>query len=157
MKQTPKTFKELFANTGIEPTTDESGNVHYNFKATLKEEPKQDLEKEMFELEQELDIPSHLRWHNSKPKKETTLEEAAERFRSKNPGTMQGGNNTKILNAFIAGAKWKQEQDKNKYSEEDIAKAFDEGVAYETQGKLIRGKEWIKTHKKEWFEQFKNK
>lgn len=39
--ETPKTFKELFANTGIEPTTDESGNTHYNFKATLKEEPKQ--------------------------------------------------------------------------------------------------------------------
>lgn len=37
--ETPKTFKELFANTGIEPTTDESGNTHYNFKATLKEEP----------------------------------------------------------------------------------------------------------------------
>jgi hypothetical protein len=36
--ETPKTFKELFANTGIEPTTDESGNTNYNFKATLKEE-----------------------------------------------------------------------------------------------------------------------
>jgi hypothetical protein len=34
-------------------------------------EPKQDLEKEIFESEQELDIPSHLRWHNSKPKQET--------------------------------------------------------------------------------------
>lgn len=32
--------------------------------------PKQYLEKEMFELEQELDILSHLRWHNSKPKQE---------------------------------------------------------------------------------------
>jgi hypothetical protein len=39
--ETPKTFKELFANTGIEPTTDESGNTHYSFKATMKEEPKQ--------------------------------------------------------------------------------------------------------------------
>jgi hypothetical protein len=36
-KGTPKTFKELFANTGIEPTTDESGNIQYNFKATMKE------------------------------------------------------------------------------------------------------------------------
>jgi hypothetical protein len=31
-----------------------------------KETPKQNLEKDMFELEQELDIPSHLRFHNSK-------------------------------------------------------------------------------------------
>jgi hypothetical protein len=31
-----------------------------------QEETKQDLEKEIFELEQELDIPSHLKFHNSK-------------------------------------------------------------------------------------------
>jgi hypothetical protein len=34
-----KTFKELFAGTGIEPTTDENGGVHYKFNATLKKEP----------------------------------------------------------------------------------------------------------------------
>jgi hypothetical protein len=37
-----RTFKELFANTGIKPTTDENGNIQYNFKATMKEEPKQE-------------------------------------------------------------------------------------------------------------------
>ena len=47
--ETPKTFKELFANTGIEPTTDESGNTHYNFKATLKEKPKQETLEEASE------------------------------------------------------------------------------------------------------------
>ena len=46
-----------------------------------------------------------------------TLEEAAEKFRSNNPGTMQGGNNTKILNAFKNGAKWQQEQDSNWFNE----------------------------------------
>lgn len=51
--------------------------------------------------------------------KQETLEEAAEKFRSNNPGTMQGGNNTKILNAFKNGAKWQQERS---YSEEDINK-----------------------------------
>jgi hypothetical protein len=34
-----KTFKELFAGTGIEPTTNENGGVEYNFNATLKKEP----------------------------------------------------------------------------------------------------------------------
>lgn len=34
-----KTFKELFAGTGIEPTTNENGGVDYNFNATLKKEP----------------------------------------------------------------------------------------------------------------------
>lgn len=33
------------------------------------------LEKEIFEMEEELGVPSHLRWHNSKPKQET-LEES---------------------------------------------------------------------------------
>ena len=39
-----KTFKELFANTGIEPITDENGGVHYNFNATLKKEPMKEIE-----------------------------------------------------------------------------------------------------------------
>jgi hypothetical protein len=53
-------------------------------------------------------------------KQQETLEEAAEKFRSENPGTMGGGNNTKILNAFIAGAKWQQEQDKKMYNEMQV-------------------------------------
>jgi len=50
--------------------------LHKKIINGFQEEPKQDLEKEMFELEEQLDIPSHLRWHNSKPKQETTFEEA---------------------------------------------------------------------------------
>ena len=59
-----------------EVKVEDYGNI-YNFRYLIlipKEEPKQELEKEMFELEQELDIPSHLRWHNSKPKLETIKE-----------------------------------------------------------------------------------
>lgn len=48
-----------------------------------KEEAKQELEKEMFELEQELDIPSNLRWHNSKPKQET-IEDIEDLYLMKN-------------------------------------------------------------------------
>ena len=51
-----------------------------------------------------------------------TLEEAAEKFRSNNPGTMQGGNNTKILNAFKNGAKWQAER---MYSEEELQQKID--------------------------------
>jgi hypothetical protein len=79
--------------------------------------------------------------------KQETLEEVAKNY-------SKGWGEYDDKKAFIAGAKWQQDK---MYSEEDIAKAFDEGVAYETQGKLIKGKEWVKTHKKEWFEQFKNK
>ena len=61
-------------------------------------EPKQDLEKEIFESEQELDIPSHLRWHNSKPKQET-LEDFIKR-ESKSGNESVG---------IVKGAKWQQE------------------------------------------------
>jgi hypothetical protein len=47
-----------------------ASDCHIKTTIGIISEPKQDLEKEMFELEQELDIPSHLRWHNSKPKQE---------------------------------------------------------------------------------------
>ena len=60
-----------------------------------------------------------------------TLEEAAEKFRSNNPGTMQGGNNTKILNAFKNGAKWQAER---MYSEEDMIKAIKFGELYQKSG-----------------------
>ena len=44
-----KTFKELFAGTGIEPTTDENGGVHYNFNATLNKEPMKTAMQELIE------------------------------------------------------------------------------------------------------------
>jgi hypothetical protein len=50
-----------------------------------------------------------------------------------------------------------QELRKELYSEEDIARAFNEGMACETMGKYIKGEDWVKTHKKEWFEQHKRK
>ena len=55
---------------------------------------------------------------------------------------------------FIEGAKWQAER---MYSEEEIAIAFNEGQAYSVTGKLVDGEDWVKTHKKEWFEQHKNK
>ena len=76
-----------------------------------------------------------------------TLEEAAEKFRSNNPGTMQGGNNTKILNAVKNGAKWQAER---MYSEEEVKEIL-----------FHRETHYMKTahhlHINEWFEQFKKK
>jgi hypothetical protein len=76
-----------------------------------QEEPKQELEKELFELEQELDIPSHLRWHNSKPKQETVEEIAA---------NLADPNLCKTDN-WIAGANWMAER---MYSEEEVMDMF---------------------------------
>ena len=77
-----------------------------------------------------------------------TLEEAAEKFRNENPGTMQGGNNTKIIKAFIEGAKWQQEQDKKLYSEEEV---------FELLENLVETFNPPTDHLREWFEQFKKK
>jgi len=54
----------------------------------------------------------------------------------------------------IKFSKW---QEQRMYSEEEVAIAFNEGQAYSVTGKLVDGKEWVKTHKKEWFNKFKKK
>ena len=95
-----------------------------------------------------------------------TLEEAAEKFRSNNPGTMQGGNNTKILNAFKNGAKWQQERS---YSEEDLKNAFDSAREFNSldgvvdvhivlpMGGDMSDLQPLHFTFDEWFEQFKKK
>ena len=83
-----------------------------------------------------------------------TLEEAAEKFRSNNPGTMQGGNNTKILNAFKNGAKWQAER---MYSEEDLISLLEFNYKKETNQLGTLRKDYSQKIVKEWFEQFKKK
>ena len=86
-----------------------------------------------------------------------TLEEAAEKFRSNNPGTMQGGNNTKILNAFKNGAKWQQER---MYSEDDMIMFADFFHNYK---ELLKREKWeiLEMSKedifKKWIEKVKKK
>ena len=99
-----------------------------------------------------------------------TLEEAAEKFRSNNPGTMQGGNNTKILNAFKNGAKWQQEQEKIT-TDDAYNEGFENGKHWQQERSYskeevfnILTKFWMwstlhttKEHLIKWFEQFKKK
>ena len=113
-----------------------------------KEEPKQDLEKEMFELEQELDIPSHLRWHNSKPKQET-LEKAAE---NDSEYLADWEDKTMYKRGFIEGAEWQQKQTYRE-KEENLLKmlhkfGFDYAYNYKGEKTIY---EWIP----EWFEEYK--
>ncbi len=53
-----------------------------------------------------------------------TLEEAAESRYGTDMDSIRGSNvydlNTDLKRGFIEGAKWQQEQDKNKYSEEEV-------------------------------------
>jgi hypothetical protein len=68
-----------------------------------------------------------------------TLEEAAERFYT-TEDTQRDCN-------FIEGAKWQQEQDKNKYSEEEVKFIVSEAL----QSALVT------VDLEQWFEQFKKK
>jgi hypothetical protein len=72
--------------------------------------------------------------------KKTIIEEAAEKFTQ-----IWFQNNAFTKDLFIEGAKWQQEQDKNKYSEEDMREAYKYGRIYDM------------LDFDEWFEQFKNK
>jgi len=58
------------------------------------------------------------------------------------------------LDLFLKGMQHQKEQDKNKYSEEDLEKAFFHGWIY---AKDIKYTYKFPKAKKEWFEQFKNK
>jgi len=159
-----------------------------NYKIIIpQEEVRQELEKEMFELEQELDIPSNLRWHNSKPKqelergitithvgKQQTLEEVAERWNEKQT-TLEFGkphNAPNRIKSFIAGAKsdgardywfkqFQQEQDKNKYSEEEVFQltldALDLGMKIRQNQLNGHSDKSGKELHSEWFEQLKKK
>ena len=133
--ETPKTFKELFANTGIEPTTDESGNTHYNFKASMKDT----LGKEFYESADK----------TIKVTKQETLEEVAEKYAE--PYRCPATNENEyckhdIISAFNKGAKWQQERS---YSEEEVYHILAEHTA-----ELFKGSKMTLT---EWFDNIKKK
>ena len=124
-------------------------NFNQGYKIIIpKEEPKQELEEELFELEQELDIPSSMRWHNSKPNQEP-LEEAAHRILTqygiKSIGQSIGV--IKVQELMVEMAKWQQER---MYSEKEVIDLLVEMNSWPT---TFEGKEDIT----EWFNQFKNK
>ena len=86
-------------------------------------------------------------------KKQETLEEAIKRLYPDN--IIKLGNETSYNSAlikrkdFIEGAKWQKEQDKNKYSKEEVSRIITSCKEY-----LSFGDEF---NEKEWFEQFKKK
>ena len=68
-------------------------------------------------------------------KNKETLEEAAETYASKIWDCSDSNEKTLYTNckkAFEKGAKWQQEQDKSKYSEEDMRKSFMAGIKCES-------------------------
>ena len=81
---------------------------------------------------------------------EETLEEAILRIKSENEHYIDEV-------AFELGAKWQQEQDKNKYSEEDLISLLEFNYKKETNGLGTLRKDYSQKIIKEWFEQNKKK
>ena len=84
--------------------------------------------------------------------KQETLQEVAKRY-ANNEIKDRGNDNDKLICSidFIEGAKWNEEQNKNKYSDEDMKLSFDAGLRKAHSSKK-HSECW-----KEWFEQYKKK
>ena len=87
--------------------------------------------------------------------KQETLEEAADSY-SSNPIFRMGTPRQDIKRGFELGAKYQQEQEKNKYSEEEVRNAIDYGANLGLEQDIGNSFEWTRKQNK-WFEQFKKK
>jgi hypothetical protein len=84
--------------------------------------------------------------------KQETLHEVALEFAKDHHEMYETSNLGSMHFGFIEGAKWQQEQDKNKFSEEDMKSSFQVGfnVGYndEESPSYLTFEEWIKEYKK---------
>ena len=115
--------------------------TNIGFESWRKEEPKQDAINYSLNA---FKVPKEY-FGKEEPKQET-LKEVAKRL----------SNTTDEFNQFVAGAKWQQEQDKTKYSEEEVfelLKKFAPHIRYNHKELPHTWQQVVK----EWFEQFKNK
>ena len=103
------------------------------------------LSEPLQELERGIDIT-----HVGEPKKET-IEQAAKTYRNTIPNSTYGDEL-----GFIDGAKWQQEQDKNKFSEEEVMNILINSLH---SVELKDNKDYSKIYNgmKDWFEQYKKK
>jgi hypothetical protein len=88
--------------------------------------------------------------------KQETLEEVAERFYGEEEIVNDYDISGYLQSAFLTGAKLQQEQDKNKYSEEDMKLAFEAGHKKGFSG-YPNTENWKELSFEEWFEKFKKK
>jgi hypothetical protein len=131
--------------------------AEYYENVPLVEEPKQEtIEKDPCNfcgktLREQMKGCNEITCYRQFLNKQETLEEVAEKYAEHQlTGIDDKFSKFECINDFISGAKWQQEQDKNKYSEEEVLD-------------LLHRRSFHLTHKKdtkttkEWFEQFKKK
>ena len=89
--------------------------------------------------------------------KEETLEDAAEKYRDYWLETR----GLTLTDTFIAGAQWQQEQDKNKYSEEEVTDLLQKALTHKDDGEigaLVTAQGEIRTANfNQWVDKYKKK
>jgi hypothetical protein len=99
-------------------------------------------------------------WPGKEEPKQETLEEAAEKWVFETNGHKWSNNDDTVgdnFASFIAGTKWQQEQDKNKFSEEDLREAFIEGYKQRAEKSDLIFDNASRMYAIALFKQFKNK
>jgi hypothetical protein len=137
-------IKDLFQVNQNNPVLKGSTALVKQHKIIIpQEEPKQDLEKEMFELEQELDIPSSMRWHNSKPKQEIKLEDifndekkqgVKDLIDAHKQETLEEVAKSEAFEFSVDYKPWETDLDYREYAEYGFEKGFIEGAKYQAKG-----------------------
>jgi hypothetical protein len=87
-------------------------------------------------------------------KNKETLEEVAERIlfeNTKNVEIRYRGGRDSVIKSMLDIAKWQQEQDKNKYSEEEVIELLHSRMRY------TLGEDYKEMTTIDWFEQYKKK
>jgi hypothetical protein len=137
-------IKDLFQVNQNNPVLKGSTALVKQHKIIIpQEEPKLDLEKEMFELEQELDIPSSMRWHNSKPKQEIKLEDifndekkqgVKDLIDAHKQETLENIAKSEAFEFSVDYKPWETDLDYREYAEYGFEKGFIEGAKYQAKG-----------------------
>ena len=129
-------------------------NAYDKYRITIpKEEPKQEFPKQniidnWLEKNGDAEIDKQVEQESKCLCEQETLEDAAIDY-----SKMYFSENKKAELGFIAGAKWQQEQDKNKYSEEEVLSLLNKREDY------INSEDNIFEYQSitQWFKQFKKK
>ena len=82
------------------------------------------------------------------------LEQAAKEYAERHLDVSGNLGKYLVKAVFQDGVKWEQEQDKNKYSEEEVRKLFKQ---YKEEFSIYRNQQILNVEFEEWFEQFKKK
>ena len=116
-----------------------------------QEEPKQELNLNCFDCNKSLQDCTCM---EDTINMTDPLEQAAKEYAERHLDVSGNLGKYLVKAVFQDGVKWEQEQDKNKYSEEEVRKLFKQ---YKEEFSIYRNQQILNVEFEDWFEQFKKK